>query len=61
MKIVETKTSTRKSKPKKTSVNYSNWDPLTQAKYLYDLHQQLGSKINRAEAYELALKAVGAD
>jgi hypothetical protein len=61
MKIVETKTSVKKSKPKKTSVDYSSWDPLTQAKYLYDLHQQLGSKIDRTEAYELALKAVGAD
>lgn len=61
MKIVESKSSNRKSKNKKPAPNYSSWDPLTQTKYLFDLHQQLGSKINRTEAYELALKAVGAD
>ena len=61
MKIVETKSSDKKSKSKKPSVNYSSWDPLTQAKYLYDLHQQLGSRISKTEAYESALKAVGAN
>lgn len=61
MKIVETKTSNKKSNSKKPSINYSSWDPLTQAKYLYDLHQQLGSRISKTEAYELALKAVGGD
>lgn len=26
---------------KETNSNYSSWDPLTQAKYLFELHQQL--------------------
>jgi hypothetical protein len=25
---------------------YSSWDPLTQAKYLFDLHQQLSNPIS---------------
>ncbi len=55
MKIVERKTSAKKSK--KSVVNYSSWDPLTQAKYLFELGQQIGPQITMAEAYQLALKA----
>ncbi|MFP5520407.1 MAG: hypothetical protein ACLGGX_10925 [Bdellovibrionia bacterium] len=56
MKIVESKPSIQKSK--KSVPNYSSWDPLTQAKYLYDLHLQLGKSLSLKECYDLASKAV---
>ena len=46
---------------KKSSTNYSSWDPFTQAKYLYDLHQQLGQKKSFKDSYMLALRAVNAN
>ncbi|HND85567.1 MAG TPA: hypothetical protein PLU50_07145 [Pseudobdellovibrionaceae bacterium] len=61
MKIVDTKSSIRKSKNKKSTPNYSSWDALTQARYLFDLHQQIGQKISLKEAYELAVKAVNSN
>lgn len=61
MKLVESKSSSRQAKPKDSTPNYSSWDALTQAKYLFDLHQQLGQKISKKEAYDLASKAVSAN
>ena len=58
MKIVESKSSNRKSKNKKPAPNYSSWDSLTQAKYLFDLHQQLGNSQSVKECYQIASKAI---
>lgn len=35
---------------------YDSMDPLTQSKFLFDLHTQLGNKITRAEAYQAAVE-----
>ena len=56
MKIVKLKTLNKKSK--KIAPNYSSWDALTQAKYLYDLGCATGQRISPLTAYELANKAV---
>ena len=50
----------RTQKPHKRSFRkqdpYESMDPLTQSRFLYDLHTQLGNKITRAEAYQTAVE-----
>lgn len=45
--------------PSPTREEYQSCDSLTQSRYLYDLHQQLGEPISKSEAYKLADEAVG--
>lgn len=47
---------TTAQKPAKRRNPYDSMDPLTQSKFLYDLHTQLGNRITRAEAYKEAVE-----
>lgn len=41
-------------KAHKKSNPYDSMDPLTQSKFLYDMHMQTGNPISRTEAYKAA-------
>ena len=54
----------KKSQDQSSSLNkeeYQSWDPLTQSKFVYDIHEQLGNPISRIEAYETAHLGVTED
>lgn len=50
------KATPHRRKPKNDE--YRSWDPFTQAKFLFDIHQQTGTPITRAEAYRIAEESV---
>jgi len=54
MKAVSGKSTNKGYGTKGPKDAYRSWDPLTQSKFLHDLHKELGTPISRAEAYRIA-------
>ncbi len=58
MEIANGPSKSKKIKPPKRRNPYDSMDPLTQAKYLYDLRMQVGTPITFSEAYKEALSII---
>jgi len=58
VKVISSDSTNKRGRKQGLKDSYRSWDPLTQSKFLFDLHRELGNPISQAESYRLALSAV---
>jgi len=57
LKIIQNKSRKPGRKPNPETAKYKevcNWDPISQAKFIYEINKEAGTPVTKAEAYETA-------
>jgi hypothetical protein len=55
--VVNNADKNQKSQGQQSVENYQSWDPLTQAKFIYEINLQAGTPTTASDAYVVAVKA----